>query len=802
MRLIPTLALLILQLSDALSQRPGNGVDYHGLSFGDADLMSLHRRHVQETTSTASTTNTGNAGSDLCPCLSSDDLPMEVQAGIVNHYMFTDRDIRKDGNMFLPGQQCGFHHQAEAICKPENNDCTSKEDKSSKNGNLEYPYSNFITNYDYCIEPECNLQFCIVDPNNCNIAFLSTSYRVPADTILEGTTNATHPLAGTPLCISYATCGYLNPRFGSKRQKEVIDGTNNRTLRVALLDESAGWTGAYSSDGQHFVGPWQKWSGTTVSFIQKAALQGEFSLRLVDPSTEFEAQNLTLRAQEYYDGSKSAFDLCVYATSTGFVDLCIGDFTITDRRVFETEWIKLQTRYLRMAVPFTYNDNDVLDDLWTFVKPFQWQTWLFMLFFVVPVMAVLFFVFDDGQNSILLKYEPVATAIHKKNDDLEQSLDSGKPERRQSKKEDYEEHVELQYVPWYTRLGRTLSVTYLSLVTRSYNVQVVSLPSKINFYGMTIFLFGFGSTYFANLAAQLTVQQLSVPVSSFEEALLRNYRFCTTRKKYDVVRSFHPTIQPEQFVLDEVDGLPGFENHEGSVARELVLAQIDPVKAEAGDTSYCHAAILPDEDLEFFNSESKYCGIMTVGGNVAAEAIGIPISSARGRDLRMPYAFLVALENRGDFVKELVGGSPQSLCSADALLNSKDTGFSIRQMGGVWMVSFGFSFIAICVYVYEKGCKAKSTDDLGRPTRAVIPRTQWGLPLLKDNFTVQFMEKYTYKDKESSHRILKSPRQYTNLMNGGDVSIVGVNKKKTDDNQLKRNETQQADARVMEEFNL
>ncbi|CAB9511679.1 expressed unknown protein [Seminavis robusta] len=713
------------------------------------DFARPRSRAAQESEMTVS-----NAGSDRCPCLSSEDLSESLQQQIMNDYLFSERDVSQDLNIYTKGSQCGFHHRSESVCQLDDDHERVCDEE------LDYPFTSLdgvkVAAKCQIFPQECERQFCVVDVGNCNLDYLKLnavdkeSSTLPPDSSNQtyyNTSRVTEDLEDDLLWsgygISYATCGYLDYQSGKNRQKHVLEGTANRTVRVALLDSSAGWTGSFSIDGENFEGPWQKWRGPTLNFLQKASLQGAFSLRIANPVRDNPELNLTARSREYHNGSTSPFDLCVYVTAAGFVDLCVGDFTITQDRIFETRWIKLQTRYLYLAVPFEYGDQSVWDDVMTLFKPYQWQTWCFMLFFVVPMMTILFFWFDDGKNHLLLDYEPMSI-----------ELSSAKSDRNRHGEPPI--HIELQNTPWYERFLRALSVSYLSLATRSYSVDALSTAAKINVYAFTVFLFGFGLTYTANLAAQLTVRQLSTPVDSFEEALDRNYRFCVTRKKYQAVRSFHPSIRPDRFVMGD-DGLPGFEATESSDSRADVLRRIDPIRAET-DERYCHGAIIPQEDLEQFNAQSLHCQIMIVGTQVAAETTGLPMSPATGSKLDDLYDYLSALESKGDFVKELAGVRPTSRCATNGMTN-EESGFSIRQMGGIWLVSFSFSIIAIIVHVYSNYlCKHKliKKDEQGRVIRPAAYRNQWGSPVNAERDAVLFVDFFTKVDETGKYRMMKN----------------------------------------------
>lgn len=581
----------------------------------------------------------------LCPCLNSSSVSSELQLEAMRTYFSTSpRNEYLDTMAFQLG--CGYHHKYENICNNNSgfDDQNEHDDLAVETcrmgGETLYPLSPLpiptigSSNSNSCghsqLYPECYRQFCIVDIDNCALAYHDLEVRGPN---LSSNANVS-------LGVSYATCGYLNIQSGLQRQRDVIEGIQNRTLRVGLLSEPNGWTSLKSTNNEHYLGPWQRWKGPTLNFVQNAALQGKFSLRLVNP---YDYEVLVNRSRHYYNGSTSPYDLCVYATAAGYIDLCIGDFSITDRRIFETGWIKLQSRPLRLAVPFSFEKDSIAEDVLTFFYPYTWDTWIFMLFFLVPAMASLFFFFDDGLNDVFMKTEAAAIAMKKENKD--------DPKR---------EYVVLDNIPWYSRLFRGLSVSYLAMATRSFPIDAVSLPAKINFYGMSFFLFGFGITYTANLAAQLTRKNLVVPVNSFQDALDKSYRLCISRKKYEVITAFWPGLSPEYFVVDPVDGLPGFDV--SASGQEILVRRIDPNRA-IYDPSYCDAAILSAEYLEMFHSQGKYCNMMIIDDDIALESTGMPISTSPLLEHMEEY--FEALESRGDFVKEVFGAQPASHCSYD-----------------------------------------------------------------------------------------------------------------------------------------
>ena len=101
---------------------------------------------------------------------------------------------------------------------------------------------------------------------------------------------------------------------------------------------------------------------------------------------------------------------------------------------------------------------------------------MFMLFFVIPVMTFLFFLFDDGRTFMLMDEEPVLVS---KNESMFASpylveRDDGEP-----MKQEQEEYVTIEHIPWTKRLTLASSISYLSVALRSYGGEAVSLPATI-----------------------------------------------------------------------------------------------------------------------------------------------------------------------------------------------------------------------------------------------------------------------------------------------------------------------------------
>ena len=394
----------------------------------------------------------------------------------------------------------------------------------------EFPFNPLLECSSELTKPiECTRALCVVAGSSCNATYAPV-LRADGGASLAN---------GTAIGVSYGTCGYLDATAGADKRLAVLNDIAGATFRVGLTNNGGGWTGVYSVDGKHFDGPIQKWSGPTLSFVQKGSLQGDFRMRLSKPPDFLKNMSLA------YFGTQSSFDLCTYAVGAGFIDFCVGDYTISDARLFVADWVKLKTNFLYLAVPITVGDQSLADTILTMFRPFQIQTWLFIFLFVVPVLGFLFWLFDDGKTLMLMKQQPYKIKVDKdavtappseneeeqpevRDDTSYYDCDDEQPKKpkEQAKqrgekakkvdeeaKEDETSYFEIHDIPAHERLGRSISHAYLATIQGSFKAEAVSTAAKLNLYAMAIFIFGFYVTYTANLTAQLTKAQFSVAVN-------------------------------------------------------------------------------------------------------------------------------------------------------------------------------------------------------------------------------------------------------------------------------------------------
>eukprot|EP00957_Ditylum_brightwellii_P013106 990210-Ditylum_brightwellii.AAC.1 len=100
-------------------------------------------------------------------------------------------------------------------------------------------------------------------------------------------------------------------------------------------------------------------------------------------------------AKEFY--SASPFDFCVYATSLGYLDFCVAQFTITNIRASSATWFQLHNEPIHLVV---FNDNGGFSSTYsylsTILQPFTTGAWLVILIIVIPLLGMLMVVHELG----------------------------------------------------------------------------------------------------------------------------------------------------------------------------------------------------------------------------------------------------------------------------------------------------------------------------------------------------------------------------------------------------------------------
>ena len=521
-----------------------------------------------------------------------------------------------------------------------------------------------------CPKTWCGRSWCYVDSNNCR-AEHNPSQVVPG------------------IHFSYGTCYEIN-RFVGEQRLEAIE---NSTFRVHILEGNTGWTTALSkkngTDGHEI----EDWVGPLADFVRLAAKNR--AITLVNNFTP--SERMIANAVEHF-GSQSASNLCIFATKLGLVDFCVGGFTITDSRATEVDWLHLQTQDLILVVE-AQSTNSFAQNASGIFRPFHVEVWVFILFFVMPVFALILFYHEyKAQGS---QYP------------TEESFIVVNPETQT-------ESMERIRIPILQHLWRSFFANILGLFEGTFGQSVVTSGGKLHILAINFFIFLFGAIYTANLAAILTTTIAATPVASFNDALSNGYRFCVTRQRYNLVLSHFPFVPPTAFVVDPNDGLPGFSNAlGGSNASQVVFDRISVVNANLEDTNnvphlqqrYCHAGLTLSDELLLQHSKLNLCGLVSVGPAVVPDTHGFPVFSAKSVPI---IAWLLQEKNTGLLGNILSNAQPTSQCG---VLAQPATALDISQLTGVWIVCFGLCLLGVLhtvivtpIYLHMKRRNPKSRN--------------------------------------------------------------------------------------------
>jgi len=216
-----------------------------------------------------------------------------------------------------------------------------------------------------CEKSYCQRSWCYVDARNCNV-YHSVNKR--------GINPHIH--------YSYATCGHMDSFTYAERRKAL----RGKTLQVALNSNTGGWMGAYNPQGS-FSTQASLWTGPLVEFLKDAAHRGGFELNVTRPPAWLEAN-----AQRFF--GQSSFDYCVYATSLGYLDLCVAAYTITDKRASVTPFLEMGSDPVYLVTfsddltGTTYSDT-VMRSLMTIFQPFTYGSWIMIAFICLPLLGLL-----------------------------------------------------------------------------------------------------------------------------------------------------------------------------------------------------------------------------------------------------------------------------------------------------------------------------------------------------------------------------------------------------------------------------
>ncbi len=209
-----------------------------------------------------------------------------------------------------------------------------------------------------------NNEWCYVDPTNCELQFSSSNLFYS-------------------LFYSHAACGYPD------EYKASTDLLRSQDLRLVIHENHRGYQGTICPDDPDKSTCY----GTLMDMM--ADIKGLYpKLNVTYIETEV-PQWITKRAANYTpfleDGENLEHGACVYATSLGVVDICLGAFTLNSNRGLLSSYIDMGVSTDYLVVQTDPNRNNIRQILMSAFEPFSWSLWI-CTFVVLIALTSLFFV--------------------------------------------------------------------------------------------------------------------------------------------------------------------------------------------------------------------------------------------------------------------------------------------------------------------------------------------------------------------------------------------------------------------------
>lgn len=593
-------------------------------------------------------------GDAACPCLSRDEL-----VAVLGDDSTTDMSLveSNETTIDLYGIGCSAHSlQSDPQCHSN-----STAGDESCTGILPKPLDCALDK-DY--QSWCHRFWCYVDTDHCDLPHSVTS---------DSNNNATAPTTALEkLYHSYATCGHMDMESTHSQQAQDLRG---RRLRTGFNSNTGGWMGSYNPDGS--FGMNDDWTGPMVEFVIDAARSGNFSLVqsappewLVNESTAF--------------WGSSSFNLCVYAVSLGYLDLCVSDLTITPERAAATPFFELDSAPIYLLTFLETDEASAWDrfvsQVFKIYQPFHRDSWLFIFLFCIPSLGVLM---------LFHEYDSPGTAFSEKKDYRvveASSRQGGRPK------------IETRSHPMWKQSIKAAYISFLAFFMRSYRVRVFSAGGKLQLLAISCFILLTTTVYTANLAAQFVQDAQKAPVANLEEALQRGMNFCSERKAGETVMNLFG-VDGSRLVVDPVseggDGLPGF-SCPGCSARKRVF---DFMQQDHQDPSlYCNAAFVLEEDLEVLQQEGLHCNKTLVGAALTHSHRGFALNEKIADAVTSNF---YSLKYSGVLAKHYKEAKPVGSCNV-IQPKSSNKRLTIQEMSGIWVATYGFAFVGLLLRVVQR----------------------------------------------------------------------------------------------------
>ncbi len=530
----------------------------------------------------------------------------------------------------------------------------------------------------------CRAKWCYVNSDKCALK----AFQAPE----QSSNNTIGPLGFSALrTISYAACGSINtPTNGDSLRGNLVD----KTLKVAILQNSGGWMGSYKSSKA--TSKYNGYYGPAVDLIESVQQEAGFRVDVEHALPPF---------AKAIANSSSKFTQCVTLVGLGYYDFCIGDFSITSARHLRTEFFTLENEgiYLISKVESVLDPSASLAFVFL---PFQPKVWMGMACLILLYAVVGF-----------LQEISYGRQIKERRGNARNSWVSGNTTIEKSQK----------CIALASLLCENVFFYFAFFFSNSEpNSRFDNPPISTKF---TLVSLGWLITlslavYTGEAASLFAISRSAYEIESIEAAVIGGHVICCSRATATPVMELYPAAK---LLPDSRDAKAG------------LIKRADIFKYMT--SGQCAVGVITKQDLEAEHSASppRHCNIHIVGDPITHVGRGVPIISKLHRELSW---HLQLVKNKGLWKKTLNKWRPTPLCSGAR----EDTGegLSLQQMSGLFLSSFTLFMVGVIIDLMLCCTKLKVVREskIGRSINQSFKKLQPQIQLdRQDDGTIQMSQR-------------------------------------------------------------
>lgn len=331
--------------------------------------------------------------------------------------------------------------------------------------------------------------------------------------------------------------------------------------------------------------------------------------------------------------SKSSFQHCTAATGTGYVDICLGAFSMGPSRVQLSKFITLWSDSTILVTTAFQQEASLWEKVTASFKPFQLATWALILGFVLfaaGCIGVVEYSMDDAGSSSRVF-----------------SLSFG------------------------CKIASSFYEGMMSLVNGGSSITARQPGSRLMNIGLGLVILISTTSYTANLASQLIVQHKQITsVGGLDDIIMNpSLKVCSTSYTRLMARG----VPAEQIV--KIKG------------RRNVLLAIGTDACQAGETFL--------EDLNYHRANGDFCNLTRVGDPVGSVNWGVPVSDRAYKTMAWLWAQAEYTgENMQALSAYPYNGMSSSVCSS---IEPLPTGLAVDHMAGPVVIAALFVVAGACL---------------------------------------------------------------------------------------------------------